>query len=70
MSIKYWLASSFAMFVLFLLCGYVITFYSEVVSQSEVSTYTLLGITAVSLFSWPVLLARAFQVFMKGRSKR
>jgi hypothetical protein len=58
------------MFILFVLTGYIVAFHSAAVSKSSIGTNFLLTVTAISLFSWPFCLARAFQVYMKDRSKR
>lgn len=70
MSVKLWLLLTAIMLTLFAVSGYVIAFHSKAVSQSPMATNVLLGVTAVSLFSWPVCLARAFQGYMKGRNRR
>jgi hypothetical protein len=70
MSVKRWLSISFFIFILFVGTGYIIAFHSAAVSKSPIGTNFVLTVTAVSLFSWPFCLVRAFQVYMKDRSKR
>jgi len=70
MSVKRWFVLSLLFFLVFVSCGYVIAFHSETVSQYPVATNIVLGVTAISLFSWPVCLARAFQSCMRSKSRR
>ncbi|WP_374142770.1 hypothetical protein [Sphingomonas sp.] len=48
-------------FVIFVSCGLLIAFVSDRISESPLATNVLLGLTALSLFGWPILLAKAFQ---------
>lgn len=70
MSVKRWLVFSFTMFIIFVAVGYVIAFHSGQVSESQTATNVLLALAGVSLISWPVCLARAFQTYLKERARR
>ena len=70
MSARFWSALSLLFLSAFAACGYLIAFRSASVSESPVATDLVLGLTAVSLFAWPVCMARAFQTYLKGRPPR
>jgi hypothetical protein len=53
----------------FVVCCFLVAFASKQISQSVVGTYLLLGLAALSLFAWPVLLARTFQEWARARRK-
>jgi hypothetical protein len=48
-------------FALFVGCCFLISTASEWISRSEVVTYALLGLTAFSMFGWPILLVWSVQ---------
>ena len=43
---------------LFALCCYLLADWSDLISRSPAATYLLLGVTAVSLFTWPLFAVR------------
>jgi hypothetical protein len=45
-------------FGLFVLCCYLIAYWSDVISRSTVATYSLLGLAAVKLLTWPLFAVR------------
>ena len=69
MSIKNWLAISLLMIFIFAICCYLIVFHSKIISNSSIATNLVLALAAISACSWPVCLARAFQTYMKDKSK-
>lgn len=70
MSVRRWLTLSLLMFTLFVAAGYVIAFHSNAISQSSTATNLVLVIAAISLFSWPICLARAFQTYLRDKARR
>jgi drug/metabolite transporter superfamily protein YnfA len=54
-------------FVAFAICAWLVTFAHAEVSRSLYGTYAVLGVAAVSVFAWPVLLARSFQEWKRQR---
>jgi hypothetical protein len=65
--VKRYALYSAAAFGIFVVCCWLIAYASKSISQSTVGTYVVLGLTAVSLFSWPILLARSFQEWTRRR---
>lgn len=58
MSAKLNLRIGVTLLFVFIVCGYLIGFHDELFSGSDILTYTLLAVTATSLFLWPVFMAR------------
>jgi general stress protein CsbA len=66
---KRYLMFSVIAFAVFVVCALLIAFAHAEISRSVYGTYAVLGITAVSMFAWPVLLARSFQEWTRPRRR-
>jgi hypothetical protein len=53
---------------LFALCCYLFADWSDLISQSPVATYLLLGLTAVTLLTWPLFAVRLLSTAIRRRS--
>ncbi len=54
-------------FLGYVICCLLIASGSGGISLSVGGTYAVLGVGAITSFAWPVLLARAFQEWMRTR---
>jgi uncharacterized membrane protein len=68
MAKRYLMFSAIA-FAVFAVCAVVVVFAHAEISRSVYSTHAVLGITAVSMFTWPVLLGRSFQEWTRRRRR-
>lgn len=69
MSVMRWLTASLGLFGAFATSCYLLAFQSSSISENEILSYLLLGVTALSVFGWPLCLAMAFQTWRRNKRK-
>lgn len=64
-----WLTVSLGLFGAFAVSCYLMAFHSGKISENEILSYLVLGLTAISVFGWPLGLAMAFQTWRRNKRK-